>query len=61
MITFHIVDSISIMNAIEIIEQHNWNQTTEAQSNKQEACDKASLLLKALRNALGNPIEPIKE
>lgn len=57
MLTFHLIDSMTLMKALEIIEQHNWNQTTDAQSNKQEPSDNASLVLKSLRNSLGNPIK----
>lgn len=56
MITYHLIDSITLMKALEIIDQHNWNQTTDAQATKQEPCEQSSLVLKALRNSLSNPV-----
>lgn len=57
MITYHLVDSITLMKALEIIDQHNWKQTTDAQATKQEPCENTALVLKALRNCLSNPIK----
>lgn len=59
MITYHLIDSITLMKALELIDQLNWNQTTDAQSSKQEPNENASLVLKALRNCLSNPVNPL--
>ncbi len=60
MITYHLIDSITLMNAIEIIEKSRWNDVTTKQQNNQNEDSSLSAVLTALRNAARNAPLPIE-
>ncbi len=50
MITYHKIDSITLMSAIELIERNRWEQ-----NRSQPETENVALILTALRNALKSP------
>jgi tRNA1(Val) A37 N6-methylase TrmN6 len=48
---YHVIDSITLMKAIELIDQYNWHLNNISTTNTDAAQD-ARLVLNSLRNCL---------